>query len=169
MPRPTRTPHTPLRFKGSFDEFVPSLTVLRRINAHTDLQVEVTEVPGKGLGVIARRPIPAGTLVARYEFKVVRKTHVSPGDYRVGVDAKHVGKIDARTFSPPTGNIANVGALLNEPNDQSEDPNCRRLVSEYWGQSSSRRGAFYLQTMRDVQAGEELTWFYGSSYGRRRY
>ena len=33
MPRPMRTPRTPLRFKGSFDEFVPSLTVLRRINA----------------------------------------------------------------------------------------------------------------------------------------
>ena len=168
MPRPTRTPRPPLRLKGSFDEFVPSLAVLRRINARADLEVEVTEVPFKGLGVVARRPIPAGTLVARYEFKVVRKAHASPGDYRVGVDANRVGKIDARTFSPPTGAIANVGALLNEPNE-GEAPNCRRLASRYWGAPSSRRGAFHLQTTRDVPAGEELTWDYGPSYGRRVY
>jgi len=45
MPRPARCASGPPRFKASFDEFVPSLDALRRINAHPHVVVEVAEVP----------------------------------------------------------------------------------------------------------------------------
>lgn len=165
--RPKRARRSPQRFKGSVDEHLPCDAYLRRI-AGLDKQVEVTAVQGKGLGVVARGPIPKGTSCARYEFKVVLKARAPAGDYRVGVDAYHVGKIDTATFAPTSCAVANVGALLNEPNE-GEEPNCRRLKSEYWGPMSSRRGVFYLQTVRHVKAGAELTWDYGQSYGRREY
>jgi hypothetical protein len=80
-----------------------------------------------------------------------------------------VGKIDMRTFGPPINGVALVGALLNEPS-LGVAANCVRSVG--WNDppgSSHRRGAFNLVTCRAVQAGEELTWNYGSTYGRRSY
>ena len=80
-----------------------------------------------------------------------------------------VGKIDGRTFGPPTNGVALVGPLLNEPST-GVAANCVRSAG--WVDppgSSHRRGAFNLVTSRAVMVGEELTWDYGSTYGRRSY
>ena len=65
----------------------------------------VAKIGGKGLGVVARRTrsLPAGTIVARYEFRVVGRSRDPPGDYRIDVTRYLVGKLDARSesFGPP--------------------------------------------------------------------
>ena len=112
--RPTRPPR---RLHASHDEHVPSLAVLQKWTALPSLPVCVAEVPGKGLGVLARHALPAGTVVAEYRFRLVKRAACSPGDYRVEVRGARgmVGKMDARTFGPPIDGVAQVGPLLNEP------------------------------------------------------
>ena len=159
----------PRRFQAHHDEYVPSLETLQGWIASCEaIPVCVMEIPGKGLGVVARRALPANCVVARYEFRVVLRARAPPGDYRVEVDSKHVGKLDAGSFGPPVDVVARVGALLNEPT-VGETPNCVRSTSVYWGPPSHRRGAFVLRTTRPVALGEELTWDYGPTYGRRPY
>ena len=80
----------------------------------------VAKIGGKGLGVVARRTrsLPAGTIVARYEFRVVDRSRDPPGDYRIDVTRYLVGKLDARSETElrttPVDGVANVGPLLNE-------------------------------------------------------
>ena len=168
--RPTRPPR---RLHASHDEHVPSLAVLQKWTALPSLPVCVVEVPGKGLGVLARRALPAGTVVAEYRFRLVKRAACSPGDYRVEVRGARamVGKMDGRTFGPPIDGVAQVGPLLNEPS-AGAPPNCVRRagwVDPPAGRGGHRRGAFRLVTREAVRAGEELTWDYGATYGRRAY
>ena len=166
MRRPTRSPR---RFKPHHDEYVPSLEALQGWNACESIPVLVKEVYGKGLGVVARRALPANRVVARYEFRVVLRARAPPGEYRVEVDRKHVGKLDGGSFGPPYGVVAQVGALLNEPSE-GVAPSCVRSAG--WLDPpgrARRRGAFNLVTCEAVRAGEELTWDYGRTYGRRSY
>ena len=156
---------------ASHDEYVPSVGVLQRWNALSSLPVCVTEVPGKGLGVIARRTLPAGMLVADYSFRLVSRARCRSGDYRIVVAGARgsVGKIDSRTFGPPIEGVAQVGALLNEPSVGMK-ANCEPKAGQMDPiGSANRRGSIALVTKQKVQVGEELTWFYGRSYGRRSY
>ena len=66
--RPT---HEPLRYTPHHDEYIPPLAVLQNLNASIALPICVAKIDGKGLGVVARYTLPAGTTVARYEFRVV--------------------------------------------------------------------------------------------------
>ena len=106
--RPT---HEPLRYTPHHDEYIPPLAVLQNLNASIALPICVAKIDGKGLGVVARYTLPAGTTVARYEFRVVSRGHAPPGDYRVDVTRYLVGKLDARSFGPPVEGVANVGPL----------------------------------------------------------
>ena len=159
----------PRRLRASHDEDVPSLSVLQRWNALAQLPVCVVEVAGKGLGVVARRGLPAGTVVAAYPYRIVKRKHTPPGDFRVEIGRRGcVGKLDRYSFGPPrVDGVALVGALLNEPS-AGQTANCVRQpgIDEKDGR---HRGVFCLRTTRVVHAGEELTWEYGSTYGRRAY
>ena len=169
---PARRPTRPTcRYRASPDEHVPSLGVLQKWNALSSLPVCVAEVPGKGLGVVARRGLPAGTLVADYSFRLVSRARCRPGDYRVRVSGARgcVGKIDARTFGPPIDGVAQVGALLNEPSLGTKANCVPKAGSMDPIGSAIRRGSIALVTNREVHVGEELTWCYGRSYGRRSY
>ena len=170
MRHPTRSTRKPHRYQPHHDEYVPSLTVLQRWNASLSLPICVAEVDGKGLGVVARRSLPAGTIVARYEFRVVERARAPPGDYRVDVSRRLVGKVDARSFGPPVEGVANVGALLNEATaGTGEVTNCARTGSVFSGSQGHRRGASVLHTTHTVRVGEELTWDYGKGYGKREH
>ena len=173
MRRPSRPPQ---RLHASPDEHVPSLTVLQKWNSPPELPVCVAEVAGKGLGVLARRALPhAGVVVAEYAFRVVKRAACPAGDYRVelprgcGAARGRMGKLDARTFGPPRGGVAQVGPLLNEPSVGTTANCVQRCGRVDPPGSKHRRGAFLLVTSRPVRAGEELTWWYGESYGRRQY
>ena len=168
MRRPSRQPN---RLRASHDEHVPSLVVLQRWNASPTLPICVHGVKGKGVGVVARRGLPVGTVVAKYNYRIVKRSTCPPGDYRVEVAGVRgvVGKIDAHTFGPPNSDgVAQVGALLNEPS-KGETPNCVRNAGSNDSQPRAhRRGYFELVTSRAVLAGDELTWDYGRKY-RREY
>ena len=160
----------PRRLRASHDEDVPSLSVLQRWNASAQLPVCVVEVAGKGLGILARRALPAGTVVAAYPYRIVKRKHAPPGDFRVEIGRRGcVGKLDRHSFGPPreSDGVALFGALLNEPS-KGETANCVRQpgIDERDGR---HRGVFCLRTMRAVEPNEELTWDYGSSDGRRAY
>ena len=162
--------HKPLRYTPHHDEYVPPLAVLQRWNASPALPICVAKIDGKGFGVVARRTLPSGTIVARYEFRVVSRGHAPPGDYRVDVTRYLVGKLDARSFGPPVDCVANVGPLLNEATTMSgEVTNCVRTATELTGSQGHRRGAFFLCTTREVHVGQELMWDYGTNYGPRSY
>ena len=170
QPMSRRPIHKPLRYTPHHDEYVPPLTVLQRWNASPVLPICVAKIDGKGFGVVARRTLPSGTIVARYEFRVVSRGHAPPGDYRVDVTRYLVGKLDARSFGPPVEGVANVGPLLNEATTRSgEVTNCARTASELTGSQGHRRGAFFLRTTREVHVGQELMWDYGANYGPRSY
>mgnify|MGYP001364203954 CR=1 FL=1 len=169
-----RVPRQPSRLLASHDESVPSLAVLQGWNNKLlGLVINVVVVEGKGLGVVARITLPAGAVVAEYNYRVVNRARCPPGDYRVDVAGKprSVGKIDRHTFGPPNSGVARVGALLNEPSADTT-PNCVRVdvgrnPSAPGGRAS--RGTFHLVTTRHVCPGEELTWNYGTTYGTRAY
>ena len=97
-----RTTHEPLRYTPHHDthhdECIPPLAVLQNWNASIALPICVAKIDGKGLGVVARYTLPAGTTVARYEFRVVSRRRAPPGDYRVDVTRYLVGKLDVRSF-----------------------------------------------------------------------
>ena len=156
------------------DESPPSLYVLQLYNKHSAtrrMRIRVVRVPDKGLGVQARSRIRQGTAVALYRFRLVARATCPSGDYRVEVEGlpNHVGKIDASTFGPPASGVALVGPLLNEPSAGSQ-ANCARGPCRVDAAGkNNRRGSFSLVTIADVPAGEELTWSYGSTYGRRPY
>ena len=166
----SRTTHKPNRYVPHHDEYIPQLAVLQHWNASLALPICVAVIEGKGLGLVARYALPAGTIVARYEFRVVYRTRAPPGDYRVDVTRVLVGKLDARSFGPPINGVANVGALMNEASaGAGEVVNCARTASELTGSQGHRRGAFFLRTTREVHVGQELVWDYGPTYGPRSY
>ena len=168
MRRPTYKPH---RYTPHHADHIPSLEVLQHWNRLPSLPVCVAKTDGKGLGVVARYTLPASTIVARYEFRVVDRARAPPaGGYRVDVTRYLVGKLDAHSFGPPVGGMANVGALLNEATTRvAEVTNCARTASELTGSQAHRRGAFFLRTIREVHVGQELVWDYGPTYGPRSY
>ena len=171
--RPQRQPN---RLRASHDEDVPSLAVLQAWNnEHPGVSINVVNIAGKGLGVVARAQLHAGVIVAEYNYRLVNRLRCPPGDYRVDVQGhpRLVGKIDRSTFgSPNDAGVALVGALLNEPSCTTT-PNCVRVDVPCETPAAPRgkvnRGAFHLVTIRNVCAGEELTWDYGETYGRRGY
>ena len=83
QPMSRRPIHKPLRYTPHHDEYVPPLAVLQRWNASPALPICVAKIDGKGLGVVARYTLHAGTIVARYEFRVVDRAHAPPGDYKL--------------------------------------------------------------------------------------
>ena len=93
MRRPSRPPR---RLRASHDEHVPSLAVLQQWNSASQLPICVVEVAGKGLGVAARRGLPAGVVVAEYRFRIVKRAACSPGDYRVEAEFSQIQKFLAQ-------------------------------------------------------------------------
>ena len=164
-----RITSAPDRFRASPDEHVPNLALLQRWNASLMLPIYVYPVEGKGVGVMARRNLPVGTVVAAYGYRIVKSSTCLPGDYRVEIAGMHgvVGKIDSHTFGPPSlEGVAQVGALLNEPS-KGKAPNCVRTAGLNDPRPRAhRRGHFELVTSCAVLAGDELTWDYGRKYRR---
>ncbi len=105
----------------------------------------VVEMPGKGRGVIARRPIAADTLL---EVAPVLPYSRADRPKRSSVLAHYPFQWD----SPPHIECIALGltSLLNHSNE----PNC-------WVESDVEGGVMRLRSKVDIAAGEELTHNYG--------
>lgn len=157
----------PERWNGSH---VPSLDVLRATNgAFEGMDVEVVQVPGKGLGLMARTDLDEGVCVAYYLSKLYTN-HFGASTYCVASGHRsHVLDVFDRSFPPPgTDGIPYVAPLVNEPDFPGGEENCTLKPEPLPDEDGSiRRHALY--TTRRVRVGEELVWDYGPGYGPRPY
>lgn len=139
-------------------------------------KVKLVNVPGKGLGIVARKNLPVHTPVGTYGGTMyTSKMHeqlvkrglttgkYSVDHYRIGKD----GKVrDTYVMDPGSGagnhmhpKHANVlAAFINEPSGTTQ-PNA------VWVRNYNR-GTLELWTTRAIAAGEELTVCYGDDYPR---
>lgn len=139
--------------------------------------VAVKRMPGKGVGVVAARDLPAWVSIGRYPG--VRYTRVqfdrrvvqrqSDGTYAVGFYKPDVNGVPRTNYvldpGTPDGKVdarfaGSVTPLVNEP-DPATGPN---LV---WAWNLPRY-AMEMYTLRAVRAGEELTVCYGTQGGYQR-
>ena len=150
------------RFSGLY---LPSLTTLQSINHNfRGMHVEVVQIEGKGLGLVAKRNLSRPLLVAYYLCKKVSVTGHIPSDYCVGADeVGYVLNIYDGSFPPPgADNIPYVAPFANEPTEVDGQPNAylKDPVAGY---------RYELWTTRSIAKGEEIVWDYGPSYGKRLY
>ena len=140
-------------------------------------KVKLATLPGKGLGLVARRDLPAHTRVGVYGGKV----YSTAAHRRLSKDGATTGKYavdffqrgpdnqpkEGFTLEPGAGDgmhptHANVlAAFINEPG-RGQTPNVL-WVRNY----GTPRERLELWTSRRVRRGEELTACYGSGYPRR--
>ncbi len=103
---------------------------------HGNLIIKIT--PGKGLGVFAKTVIKQGEKLANFDgsFHEAESASQLPNKFI----ADHVVQCAPHLYRESTG----IAELLNH----SCEPNC------------GIQNLFTIVTMRDIQAGEELTWDY---------
>lgn len=130
-------------------------------------------IPGKGLGLVARRDLPAHTIIGMYAGQVYRsqdhqrlvKNGLADAKYTIDF-FKHMpdGRVDAGYIMDPANEMkkkhSNVlAAFINEPSD-------RQRPNVVWVRNYDSN-TMQLWTMRPVKKGEELTACYGAEYPRR--
>ena len=125
------------------------------IDSSQRVALRIAERGGRGRGVVAERPIRAGELIERSPVIVV------PAEDRRAVDGSNVGSYIFMWEHGSTGEdiycqegrvavVLGYASLVNH----SSDPNCR-FVRYIEAQ------ALDLIAIRDIAAGEELTFDYG--------
>ena len=100
--------------------------------------------PGKGLGLFTRAAIPARSFVAEYTGKRIstKEADTLPTRYLFEIDSKWT--IDGSPRS-------NIARYINH----SCAPNCEADI---------KGGRIMILAVRDIEAGEELTFDYGEEY-----
>jgi len=148
--------------------FIPSLDEIRRINNRFEgMDAVVTEVPGKGLGLVAQSDLAQNVPVAYYLVKLYKSARVMPSTYLLNSEwPEHTGDLFPGSFQSPDADLVPyVAPLANEPS-LGEEPNCVIRQEE----SANRMlRKFSLVTSRPVPKGEELCWDYGAEFGYRSY
>lgn len=109
-----------------------------------------------GNGVFARLAIPAGTLLCRYAGK--RISHAE-------ADARYGGSLESGhtflfTLNEDFVIDANQGGNVARWINHGCAPNCQALMVESAG-ADRRRDRIEIHALRDIAAGEELTYDYG--------
>ena len=147
--------------------------------AEGDGRARVANVPGKGIGLVAGRDLPRGTVVAYYTAKVMHRDAPStPGiNYTIEVwtrennpSRRFIGDIDRDSLQPPVRGISHLGFMSNEPSP-SQQPNATLTHANNYkaGRQVLKVGDMYtfkLITTRAVKAREEILWCYGNDYSR---
>lgn len=139
---------------------------------NTASSVSVQLVQGKGLGLVARRPIAEGAPIARYVVScTARRHHNTPYAFAVnGVGTCDV-TVDSLGPASPDG-TTDLAPFANEPSPH-QIPNSK--VEDAWkpvqrlaphGAEAPLHHSTPLIAARDIAAGEEITWCYGSGYSR---
>jgi len=112
--------------------------------------------PIHGNGVFASQALPAG--ITLIEYKGRRITHAE-------ADATYAGSSDSGHTFLFTLNDEYIVDANQQGNaarwiNHSCDPNCRALIEEHAG-DDRRRDRVLIETLRPIEAGEELTYDYG--------
>jgi hypothetical protein len=140
--------------------------------AHARRMFRLADIEGKGRGLVARRDVPAWTLVGPYPGRVytyaqhgaLKARGVCDDEYAVEFwDSRPGGRIgETVVLDPRVGGefrYAGVTPFVNEPS-ASQRPN----VVWVWNFPKHR---IELWTSRALRAGDELTVCYGDAYERK--
>ena len=109
-----------------------------------------------GNGVFAAAAIAAGTRLV--EYKGLRRTH-EDADERYG-DSLDSGHTFLFTLNDAWLIDANVDGNVARWINHSCAPNCQAVLEENAG-GDSRRDRVFIESLREIAAGEELTYNYG--------
>jgi len=165
--RTARARNSPERWGGVC---VPSLATLRARNGDfDDMHVQVAQVPGKGLGLIARVDIDEGVLVAYYLSKLFKRRFTSSTYWLSSGATDTILDVFDHSFPPPDADgVPYVAPLVNEPTGVDGGVNCVLTPVPLPDEEGTirRHGLF---TTHKVRKGEELVWDYGPGYGERSY
>ena len=109
-----------------------------------------------GNGVFAAADLPAGTRLV--EYKGLRRTH-EDADERYG-DSLDTGHTFLFTLNDDYLIDANVDGNVARWINHSCAPNCQAVLEEDAG-GDPQRDRVFIESLRDIKAGEELTYNYG--------
>lgn len=109
-----------------------------------------------GNGVFAAADLPAGTRLV--EYKGLRRTH-EDADERYG-DSLDTGHTFLFTLNDDYLIDANVDGNVARWINHSCAPNCQAVLEEDAG-GDPQRDRVFIESLRDIAAGEELTYNYG--------
>ena len=137
----------------------------------------------KGIGLYATQDITIGDVIAYYQIKVFNnKKYNSPTDYTYGFavykkDGKEyktlIGDIYEDTFSEPEDGITFWAPFSNEPSP-NQKINAEIEIDEKGIFKSLERNyllpgdilIYYLVSIKKIKKGDEIMWYYGSTYER---
>jgi SET domain-containing protein len=113
-----------------------------------DLPFEIRPSPMQGLGAFATRPIPSGTRLIEYAGERLTPDEAD-ARYPDGVDERH----HTYLFAIDDEIVIDAAVDGNDARfiNHSCDPNCDAIVEA---------GRIWIETIRDVAAGEELAYDY---------
>ncbi len=125
-------------------------------------KIEARQSDIHGNGVFAIAPIEKGERVVEYKGK--RRTHEE-------VDADDTGDVDSGHTFLFTLNDEYVIDANHKGNkarwiNHSCDPNCEALIDEHDGKNR-KKDRVVIEAIRDIKAGEELTYNYGITLDER--
>lgn len=145
------------------------------------LKVALKKGP-KGASLFAIKPIKKGGIIAYYKMMVYRidgHRSVNHDMYQFTIYTKsgnesrtYIGDVYPGSLEPPTRGIPYWAYFSNEPSmgekpNSTVDPN---IYENYKNRSRVREGdtmVYKLVSTRDIKAGDEIIWCYGSSYIRK--
>jgi len=156
------------------------------------LKIELTDIPLKGTGIIAKEPISPNEVIALYRFKVFRQNnYTSPthDDYVFAVYTKSgneskvwIGDIDEGSLQPPIKAVngeyyvpywayfTNEPAPMQKTNawidmnlEENYELQHRKRVKE------GEYMVYKLVATKPIAPGDEVLWYYGSQYLNREY
>lgn len=116
--------------------------------------------PIHGNGVFAAEPIAAGTTIVEYRG---RRLADAEADEIYG-DTLETGHTFLFTLNDEYVIDANVGGNIARWINHSCAPNCQPVLVEHPG-PDRRRDKVEIEALRDIRAGEELTYDYGITLG----
>jgi SET domain-containing protein len=119
-------------------------------------EIGPSQIPGAGLGVFAKLPIPAGRLLGEY-----RGRRLTPEQYRRLKDNPYVWEVRDDRDDP----IFYLDAARPRHANWTRYVNCPRTRDEENLAVRQESLRIYFDAKRDISAGEELLIWYGAAYG----
>lgn len=147
----------------------------------TDLKVSLRKSKTKGTSLYARKNIRKNEVIAYYKFTIYSyKTFSSrtKNVYTFTVNTKSdnysrtlIGDISEDSLEAPINGIPFWGYFANEPSGDQEgnayiDTNIKENYKNKSRLSPGDTMIYKLRASKSIKAGEEITWCYGSNYGR---
>jgi hypothetical protein len=155
--------------------------IKRNTPNYNNLRVTLKRIKSKGVGLVATKDIPKGSLIAYYRMTVYNAdTYKSPthNAYTFTIYTKNgnesqkfIGDLSPASWSLPCGGVPYWAYFSNEPS-ATQRANSRideNIAVNYRNRNILREGdtvVYKLLATRDIRKGDEIIWCYGDMYIR---